>query len=213
MDTNARSPASQDNNFCTADSCNLTVGCVNQPTNEGSACTGTDICRTGYTCLSGRCLGSPVTCPAVPANMTNGQCYKPACDASRGGCYFAVDTNKACDDSNPCTVNDYCYSDGVCRGSAKNCDDQNQVCAAVLPGYVHGAHHVSMQCTVDSCERSTGLCFNVARNGTCNDNNLCTVGDYCSGGQCQPGPTALQCPDEQCRYLGFCQPQSGCLYT
>ena len=42
---------------------------------------------------------------------------------------FAVDVNKACNDSLPCTVNDVCQSDGVCRGTQRSCDDGNVVLA------------------------------------------------------------------------------------
>jgi hypothetical protein len=72
-----------------------------------------------------------------------------------------------CDDSNKCTINDFC-EDGKCLpGSEKlNCDDSNE-------------------CTDDLCEPSTGCDnVNVLDGKTCDDHDDCTVSDACKDGAC-----------------------------
>jgi len=68
-------------------------------------------------------------------------------------------------------------------------------------------------CTSDSC--SIGLCINLPNIGSCDDGNVCTGGDFCSGGQCVPGTpnVGAQCGDagtqctnqDTCNFAGVCE--------
>src|SRR6185503_10368440 len=53
-----------DNNTCTTDSCNATLGCQNPPVAVGGACTDNNACTSGDTCNGmGTCQpGGPLTC-------------------------------------------------------------------------------------------------------------------------------------------------------
>jgi hypothetical protein len=57
-------------------------------------------------------------------------------------------------------------------------------------------------CTTTSCDPVQG-CVTHNNSNTCNDNNLCTVGDQCSGGVCKPG-TLRTCGANQ-----VCEPTTG----
>lgn len=55
---------------------------------------------------------------------------------------------------------------------------------------------------------STGVCL--SDSDPCDDGNICTVGDYCSGGQCVAG-FLVTCPNSANPCLeSFCHPISGC---
>lgn len=49
-------------------------------------------------------------------------------------------------------------------------------------------------------------------NKTCNDHNVCTTVDTCSGGACVGGP-ALSCDDGKICTSDSCNPQTGCVYA
>src|SRR5690606_36437054 len=111
----------------------------------------------------------------------------------------------ACDDGDPCTVDDACDAAGVCLGTPMACDD--------------GVTCTSDQCVAGECVHETmaGLCLadgacaatgtaaagNPCRlcrpeggvatlvdapdGDTCSDGDQCTVGDSCQAGSCVPG--------------------------
>lgn len=55
---------------------------------------------------------------------------------------------------------------------------------------------------------STGICLNDT--DPCDDGNICTVGDYCSGGRCIGG-FLVSCPNSADPCLEpFCHPSTGC---
>ncbi len=94
----------------------------------------------------------------------------------------------ACDDSNPCTMNDACSDGGVCVGTAYTCDDSNI-------------------CTADQC-LGDGTCSFPHNTAGCDDGDPCTVNDRCVNAVC--GGEALDCSwmDNQCA-LGICNPATG----
>ena len=52
-------PDCNDNNSCTADSCDSAVGCVNAPTGDGSGCDDEVSCTENDVCGGGVCAGTP----------------------------------------------------------------------------------------------------------------------------------------------------------
>ncbi len=117
-----------------------------------------------------------------------------------------------CDDHNPCTINDMCSDDGICKGTmVEGCDD-------------------GLKCTFDSC-KSEKDCTHTLKNGwclingkcykegesspdnqcmacitavatdrfvpddtkSCEDGDECTKGDHCEAGKCVSGP--VDCDD------------------
>jgi len=88
-----------------------------------------------------------------------------------------------CDDHNPCTEDDLCGADGVCRGTAKDCSD----------GY---------DCSLDGCSQSTGECISDVSACECAGAEDCDDGDPCTDDTClTPGGTCESTPsqDAGCR--------------
>ncbi len=134
------------------------------------ACDDTDACTNNDICSNGACMGTPQVCMTAPAPVCASAdtllVYDSAGSCTGGNCEYPT-TPMSCDDSNACTVNDFCDS-GACRsGAVNNCDDGNP-------------------CTVDSCDPVSG-CSNVAISGpACTTNaSECPTGT-CSAGSCLP---------------------------
>jgi hypothetical protein len=127
-----------DNNGCTADSCNPVTGCVFANT-DGVGCTDGNDCTSGDACKAGKCAptgssanGTPCSdgevCTA-PDVCTSGKCGgKNACDDGNACTIDActksqqgtkvcslvpVAENSPCDDGNACTAGDTCLA-GKC---------------------------------------------------------------------------------------------------
>jgi len=150
-----------DNNPCTADSCNPSSGCVHTPT-PGAACSDANACTVGDVCsAAGQCTpGSPANCD------DHDQCTLDSCNPATG-CLNPATPGAICNDGDACTIGDRCSSNlgggaSICLGTQpRNCNDNNA-------------------CTADSCSSATG-CVNAPTPGTsCDDGNACTTGDTCS---------------------------------
>ena len=109
-----------DNNPCTADSCNPATGCVH--TNNTAPCNDGLLCTSGDVCSGGSCAGTAINC-----NDSN-VCTNDSCNPATGLCVHGNNTD-ACDDGNACTTVDVCAGPAVC-GSTENFDG---VTAPVLP--------------------------------------------------------------------------------
>lgn len=109
-----------DNDECTADSCDPNTGCahIQKSCNDGNACTA-DSCDP----LTGGCFSNSIDC------KDNDACTVDDCDPAMGCTHVA----KNCDDSNACTA-DSC-SAGMCEHTPVPCDDGDPCtgdsCAAV----------------------------------------------------------------------------------
>lgn len=66
-------------------------------------------------------------------------------------------------------------------------------------------------CTNDACDAIAG-CSHTNNTNACDDAEVCTVGDVCSGGVCTPGPTD-GCDDGNPCTDDFCEPGSGCSHA
>jgi hypothetical protein len=97
-----------------------------------------------------------------------------------------------CEDEDPCTF-DSCVQDNCVRQLA--CDDGDP-------------------CTTDECtgEGNHFECSNVARDGQpCDDYNPCTIGDVCSGGDCQHG-VGNDCEDGNPCSVDYCSSDGSCVH-
>ncbi len=170
-----------DNNVCTADSCNPTTGCVN--TNTTIACDDNDACTQGDACAGGTCVGgSSQKCD------DGNPCTDDSCNKASGCAHVA--NSAACSDNNACTLNDSCAGSACVSGTAPNCSDDKL-------------------CTTDSCDPSSG-CTHANNNMPCDDGDACTLGDACASGACaagQPLPCAdaNPCTDDTCDKVLGCQ--------
>jgi len=171
-----------DQNPCTDDLCDPTTGCYHNFNN--APCDDGNACTTGDTCSMGQCVsGAPLVCDDLNV------CTDDFCDPKRG-CVYVPNTNP-CDDNNVCTLGDSCV-DGRCVGGALvDCDDGNV-------------------CTDDLCDPLTG-CYHLNNQANCEDGDMCTVQDTCSGGKCQPG-TPRDCTDNNVCTVDSCDSKVGCVY-
>jgi cysteine-rich repeat protein len=172
-----------DGNVCTDDFCDPADGCLNEP--NTAPCSDNSLCTQNDTCAGGICVaGKEISC-SDSNPCTNDTCLPLV------GC---AHTNNAedCDDSDPCTVGDTC-SGGNCIGiSQADCDDDNA-------------------CTNDFCTPMVG-CDHSPNAAACDDGDVCTVGDKCAAGQCQPG-APLICDDSNICTYDSCTPIKGCLFA
>jgi hypothetical protein len=88
-------------------------------------------------------------------------------------------------------VNDQCESGACSGGPSPNCNDGNP-------------------CTDDSCDQVAG-CVQTPNTAPCNDNDVCTFGDACAGGECVGGP-GLKCDDGNGCTEDACDPVTGCTH-
>jgi hypothetical protein len=125
-----------DGNPCTEDVCDVGI-CKNNPLPTGTPCDDCLYCTTGDACDAGNCTGNDRDCSEV-----EDPCHTGTCSETEGRC---VAQQKAmgsdCDDSEYCTVGDYCRSSGNCRGTTRTCGDDEP-------------------CTLDECVENSEQCVN-----------------------------------------------------
>ncbi|MBI5611304.1 MAG: PQQ-like beta-propeller repeat protein [Deltaproteobacteria bacterium] len=166
-------------------------------------------CQGTRTCTAaglGDCNAPPAqaeTCNGLDDNC-NGQtdegscddkngCTQDSCDG-KGGCKHVALDGTSCDaDGSACTPDDTCKQGTCIAGAPLACNDKNP-------------------CTKDSCDLALGFTHTEANGVPCEDDNPCTIGDLCTGGQCQPGPAKLCSAPDGCQ-TASCDLQSGnCKY-
>jgi len=174
-----------DNNKCTDDSCDPTLGCKYNPnTNpcdkDDNACTENDACLLG-------------TCVAGKSNLcaNEDQCIEGKCSIVTGKCGYTFKEGFPCSDASPCTLSDKCTSN-TCVGTAANCDDNKA-------------------CTSDSCDPKVG-CVHTNASAVCSDNDACTESDLCIAGACKGTPSdPKKCDDNKSCTTDSCDAAKGCL--
>ncbi len=180
-----------DNNACTADSCDPTKGCVwsalpSGPCSDGNVCTGKP--GSPDTCNAGVCIGGP----AVNCDDQN-PCTNDSCDPTIG----CKNTNNtaSCQDGSKCTNGDTCNGGSCQGGAAIVCDDGNP-------------------CTTDSCDPVDGCETAKVANGTACGTGTCNANKFTAAGTCTSGqcilPPAKSCDDGiQCT-ADTCDNTNGC---
>ncbi|MGB0592014.1 MAG: glycine rich domain-containing protein [Myxococcota bacterium] len=160
-----------DQNPCTADTCEGEAGCGHVAT-PGASCDDGDLTTANDICGDdGSCAGDPITCPegaCIAAASPNGA----ECDVT----YKAL--GAACDDEEPTTKADQCDGQGGCAGTTYTCE----AAACEISSSPNG-----VDCTIEYWAAGT----------TCDDQNPETEGDQCDGqGTCIG--TAYDCQPTQC---------------
>lgn len=173
---------------CNVGVCNPGTGnCEAEPANEGGGCDDGDLCTTLDACTNGVCSGSALDCSSL-----DDQCMQGACNPSTGQCEsVAANEGGSCSDGDLCTTNDVC-TNGVCEGAFVDCSGLDDAC------------------NMGVCVSSTGFCEQVAVNdaGGCDDGDLCTENDSCSGGVCQGSAVDCSGLDGACQ-TGVCDGGTG----
>ena len=189
-----------DGNPCTIDSCDPATGeCKHESDPEldpdgDKECGGTDNCPVHHNPdqkdTDGDGIGDACECAyATACPQAETQC-RSACNPETGQCP-AKPNQTPCDDGVKCTTPDKCWGGECVPGNidmyATGCCEKNEDCNDGNP------------CTNDWCEKSNGQCVNevlgILSPVPCDDENPCTVDDYCTEGVCMPG-TVITCPDD-----------------
>lgn len=191
-----------DANPCTDLEC---VDGVCQFTNNTASCDDNQFCTANDVCSNGTCVGSGDPCPGELCNEDTDTCVEcldstncndqnfcttDACIS--GTCQFTNNT-EVCDDGRFCTVNDIC-SGGTCDGDDRcpeQCDEENDQCVECLT--VNDCVDDANPCTDLACV--SGACQFTNNTAACDDGDICTTNDSCSGGVCG-GSNA--CPGQIC---------------
>ncbi len=197
-----------DNDSCTIDTCDVSLGCEHTatgsgPCDDGNACTGNDTCgATGCAGTTLDCNDNSVctidSCDLIKGCVhtgaiakfctDNNPCTDEGCDPVQGCVYPA--NSKLCDDGDMCTTGDHCDG-GKCLVTKTICDDNNP-------------------CTDDSCSPGSGSCLYMANTATCTDNDVCSLGDYCQSKSCWPGVGTMACDDGNPCTIDTCDATAGC---
>jgi hypothetical protein len=173
-----------DGNPCTENTCEDGTICVTSIL-DGAACDDGDACTAGDTCDSEACTSGP----AADCEDENA-CTQTECDSATG-CTTLVLEFDMCDDGDACSIMSQCDGIGACVTTvALECDDLNG-------------------CTDDSCEGATGCVF-APTSEPCDDEDACTIGDTCAGGECLG--QAADCDDLSACTIDSCDTATGCAY-
>jgi len=173
--------------------CDPLTGVCTQPVKpDGAPCEDGDLCTSSESCTNGLCLGgTPVICQALDS------CHEVGvCEPNPGQCTNPAKIDgTACDDQNPCTLQDSCRA-GLCLGG------QPVTCPAPGPCQLEG-----------TCDPAQGGCVNpnLPDATPCDDGSLCTQGDSCQGGNCV-ATDFLACDDGDPCTLDSCDPLLGCVF-
>ena len=174
-----------DNNPCTADSCDdINDVVVNAPLPAATPCLDTDVCNGAEACDgAGVCVaGAPLVCD--DADACNGV---ESCDRVAG---CLAGTPLSCDDGLFCNGIESCDpASGCLPGTPINIDD-------------------GIACTDDSCDEGTQSAVNTPNDANCDDEFSCNGAETCDAAlDCQPGinqATGLACAS----YVGIMNAQN-----
>lgn len=176
-----------DDDPCSVDRCDPTIGCVDEDAPNGTRCDDGNLCTQVDGCQAGACVGSfPVVCAA------SDQCHLAgACNPLTGQCSNPVaPPQTACNDGSVCTTGDRCQ-EGACVGSRLSCDDGDP-------------------CTLDGCDAALGCVNTEAPDNTpCSDADPCTTANACIDGSCV-ATSYLACDDQNPCTVDHCAAGVGC---
>ncbi len=183
-----------DGSPCTADSCDSKGGCQHPvkagPCSDGNPCTEADVC------VGKLCVGKPLaTCCDKDADCKdNSPCTQDVCIG--GACKNdpAPVEGKACDDGNPCTLQEVC-TNSVCAAQLLNvCSDNNS-------------------CTLDICDPNSGCQHqSLADGANCDDGDVCNGSALCANAICVVSKP-LNCDDGNPCTLDSCDAVKGCAHA
>ena len=171
--------------YCQQSICQAKTGlCKLTPLHTDEPCDDDDTCTVNTVCKAGICV-DPLADSGGKCNDGN-PCTDDSCDKQLG-CLYKANTAD-CDDGDKCTLGDICANKVCTKGKPNLCDDNNP-------------------CTTDLCNPQSG-CVGITNSNLCSDDDGCTVGDACKGGQCIPGKPA-DCADNNPCSIDSCDSKTG----
>ena len=216
-----------DNNACTTDSCDSTIGCKHAAVADATKCDDGSKCTPTDTCLAGKCVGDQNTCGCTTnaqcagfddGNLCNGvlTCQQAFCKPDATTVVTCGKLTNTCQD-NVCTP-----ASGICSPVAKvdnvACDDSDactlsETCqTGICKSNTQANCDDGNPCTTDFCDPAFGCDHApLAAGGVCNDNNDCTTNDSCKTGSCVG--VALNCDDNNQCTADTCAKKGGCAHA
>jgi hypothetical protein len=142
-----------DQNPCTADTCDPLSGCTHRTLPDGALCSDANACTAPDICRQGGCIpGAAVSC------ADTNPCTQDTCDPVQGCVHRPVLDGTHCSDGNACTTLDACVGGACVGGPPPGCDDANP-------------------CTTDLCDSVRGCLHPPVTDGTsCADGRTCRAG-------------------------------------
>ncbi len=195
--------------------------CVAQPMADGTPCDDGSVCTGPDLCVAGACEGAAIVgCCTSDADCDDANaCTADTCDPGTGICQndgSAMD-GSGCDDGLYCTTGDVCGS-GACGGSPRDCSALDGTCTVGTCNESAGACEADPAneggactddgdaCTDDVCQG--GSCAHPFNTSPCDDGDDCTFSDTCNSGSCTGTSYAcddgLSCTADACDGLGGC---------
>ncbi|HEX2880836.1 MAG TPA: discoidin domain-containing protein, partial [Polyangiaceae bacterium] len=190
--TDEPAPVVDDNNPCTADSCDPLQGVSHTPVALGTSCADDDVCNGDETCDGvGSC--NTGTAPVVDDGNV---CTDDSCDPTFGVVHTLAPNGTPCSDETVCNGDEACFA-GSCVQStpAPELDDANP-------------------CTVDECDPITGAVHTAAEAGSdCEDGDVCNGIGMCDAfAVCIFGSAPLMDDENPCT-ADACDPVLGVSHT
>lgn len=165
--------------------------CTGAWKDEGVGCNDGDKCTTSDACAPD---GDGMVCTGAVQSCDDGNpCTIGTCDADAGCTYETLEDGASCSlGEGPCYKSGSCSS-GTCDGAIAYCDDGNP-------------------CTDDLCDpENPGECLNPNNEETCDDEDVCTLDDSCSNGECIG--KLIVCDDADVCTDESCDPTEGCVFS
>jgi hypothetical protein len=216
--------------------CSSSVDCV--PLNDTDFCNGMLMCAVDddpphcavdpdsvVLCDNGKyCDGAETCVPATGTCVAGVDPHYDANDCTQDLCDEEFDTHSNppivdCIDEDPCTQ-DLCHPESGCYWLPQDCNDDDS-CTIDTCVTDNTENYTCIQelvdcddndpCTIDSCDPVTGDCDNTPAPLSCDDGDMCTTGDTCIDGTCQPGPEVV-CIDGDICTADLCLSDTGCYY-
>ncbi len=199
-------------------------------------CNGTQFCNLA----TGKCQANPKTVVVCPT-VDNTFCLQSQCQPKTGQCQLTpIHAGLACDDGDTCTQGETCEG-GVCTSTAGAdvcqcvqdsdcakaedgdlcngklfCDKAAAACKVNPATVVICPTADNTQCSVNTCDKKSGLCGMVALpdGATCDaDGTTCTPNDTCQTGECKAAASVCVCiKDADCANKEDGNPCNGTLY-
>ena len=229
----------EDDNVCTSDSCSPGVGC--KFINNSYPCDDADPCTLGDQCLGGVCKKGPGKEECDDANSCTAQWCAPGLGCQytpldnkpcndEDGCTFGdhclagecvFEWQIECEDNNFCTDDD-CNPEFGCSYvfNSVECDDGNActvgdqcVQGSCTPGVLPLNCFEESFCADGHCDPQAGCVMEPLDGKACDDGDVCTVDDYCLGGECHAGNAdVVDCTDGNVCTFDWCDAKLGCLH-
>lgn len=179
--------SADDQNPCTADSCDPVTGVQHTPLASTASCADADLCNGDEHCDgAGHCKA-----PAPSQSDDGNPCTIDACSPSSGTTHLPAPVGTPCGNGDACHPAPRCDAVGSCVPAPPSViDDQNS-------------------CTIDACDATHGVTHVPTPGASCGDGNPCNGEDRCNTeGVCTTHPV-LPLDDGNPCTLEHCDPTLG----